>query len=397
MTSPFSPNVTVQTTYTYGRGRALPGERPRANIYSDRPIERCVFPQDDQAQTDTITFATTNNGDAVAINIDGASIPFVASTTLTLTALAARDALRTAGLSGIFVGVIDPVNTIAAVAVLTLVFLEPGPRVVSFTGTAGTTATITAPATVPGTLSVKAKAGTVAVYNTTQGDPTLLKCAEPSATDIRPVGVICRGPYNAGTTPPGAFGLFAGESWPAKVMVSCWQKADVEVRIASDVTAGGQCYFVATGPGTPNNGYFVGSDLSTAGTSQVTRGDVVFNGTDAVGLDVDALPTLQVASVTSDDLTATALRNAWNASAQHFAAATATIDLSGAESYIILSFKDTAVHTVVAYSPATADIVGITNTTAAVPAVAATAVLYPGATFVETRTADQLQATVDLG
>lgn len=116
------------------------------------------------------------------------------------------------------------------------------------------------------------------------------------------------------------------------------------------------------------------TDGSTAGTAQVTRGDVVFNGTDQVGLDVDALPTLAVASDTDDDTTATALRDAWNASAQHAAAATASVDLSGAESYIILSFLDggAAAHTVTAYSPATADITGITNTTARVAPVAAT-------------------------
>lgn len=113
--------------------------------------------------------------------------------------------------------------------------------------------------------------------------------------------------------------------------------------------------------------------------SQVTRGDVTFNGTDAVGLIVDSLPTLSVASNTSDDQTATDLRNAWNASAQHAAVATASIDLSGAESYIILTFLDTSAHTVTAYSPATADVTGITNTTTAVEP---TAAAVPGVTFV---------------
>lgn len=103
------------------------------------------------------------------------------------------------------------------------------------------------------------------------------------------------------------------------------------------------------------------------GTSQVTRGDVVFNGTDEVGLTVDGL-TISVPSNTSDDQTATDLRDKWNAHPVAKGIATATIDLSGAESYIILTFKDRAAHTVVAYSPATADVTGITNTTAAVAA-----------------------------
>ena len=55
-----------------------------------------------------------------------------------------------------------------------------------------------------------------------------------------------------------------------------------------------------------------------------------------------------------------------------------TIDTSGSESYIILTFKDYTTHTVVAYSPATADITGIANTTTAV---AASAVLLPNATW----------------
>jgi hypothetical protein len=112
-----------------------------------------------------------------------------------------------------------------------------------------------------------------------------------------------------------------------------------------------------------------------AGVAQVTRGDVVFNGTDLVGLAVDSLPNLTVASDTSDDITAAALRDAWNASAQHHAVAVATIDIAGAESYIILTFRDYAVHTVAAVSPATADVTGITNTTAAA---AQTRFLAPG-------------------
>lgn len=113
---------------------------------------------------------------------------------------------------------------------------------------------------------------------------------------------------------------------------------------------------------------------SAGGTSQVTRGDVAFNGTDLVGLTVDGV-TYSVPSNTSDDQTATDLRDYWNSHPVASLIATASIDLSGSESYIILSFLDTAVHTVVAYSPATADVTGITNTTTADPA---TKVAAPG-------------------
>ena len=88
---------------------------------------------------------------------------------------------------------------------------------------------------------------------------------------------------------------------------------------------------------------------------------------DIVGLIVDSLPTLSVASITDDDTTNIALAAAWNASAQHAAVATATTDNSGGPSLIVLTFLDNATHSVAAYSPATADITSITNTTVAVP------------------------------
>jgi hypothetical protein len=101
------------------------------------------------------------------------------------------------------------------------------------------------------------------------------------------------------------------------------------------------------------------------GTAQVTRGDVEFNGTDLVGLTVDGI-TVSVASDTDDDTTATALMNKWNGHVLAKQIATASVDLSGAPSYIILTFKDSQAHTVTSYSPAAADITSITNTTASV-------------------------------
>jgi len=147
----------------------------------------------------------------------------------------------------------------------------------------------------------------------------------------------------------------------------------VKLRIGAAVTKDSDA---ALGYSAATRGKWYPSTAAT-GTAQVTRGDVVFNGTDLVGLTVDSLVDLTVASDTSDDITAAALRDAWNASAQHFAVATASIDISGTPSYIILTFKDAgaATHTVTAVSPATADVTGITNTTAAV---AATAAVVPG-------------------
>lgn len=95
---------------------------------------------------------------------------------------------------------------------------------------------------------------------------------------------------------------------------------------------------------------------------QVTRGDVEYNGTDDVGLYIDGY-LAYVPSNTSDDQTATDLRDEIIARVALIPGnPVATVDLSGAESYIILTFADTAAHTVTSYSPATADVTSITNT-----------------------------------
>ena len=106
---------------------------------------------------------------------------------------------------------------------------------------------------------------------------------------------------------------------------------------------------------------------TNGGTSQVTRGDVVFNGTDLVGVNVDGY-TVSVNSITDDDTTLAALVAKWNADPVAKALAAATGDTAGAESWLYLTFIDSASHTVVAYSPATADVVTITNTVANVAA-----------------------------
>lgn len=106
---------------------------------------------------------------------------------------------------------------------------------------------------------------------------------------------------------------------------------------------------------------------TSGGTSQVTRGDVTFNGTDLVGVTVDGY-TVSVPSDTSDDITLGALVAKWNADPVAKALATATGDTAGAESWIYLAFLDSASHTVVEYSPATAGVVSITNTVANVAA-----------------------------
>lgn len=157
---------------------------------------------------------------------------------------------------------------------------------------------------------------------------------------------------------------------------------------AAAATRGQPVYF-QTSSGA-NCGTFRAND---GGTSQVTRGDVEFNGTDLVGVTVDGY-TVSVASNTSDDQTATDLAAKWNADPVAKLLATASVDLSGAPSYLILSFLDRATHTVVAYSPATADVTSITNTTAAV---AATAVLAPGCRWGRSHAASSTVGYLEIG
>ena len=109
--------------------------------------------------------------------------------------------------------------------------------------------------------------------------------------------------------------------------------------------------------------------------SQVTECTVVANNGDAVGLDIDSLPRVSVTSTASASATATLLANAINARGDLFAVMSATTH----SDKVIVTFRDTSAHTLVAYSPATADVTPITNTTTAV---APTAAAVPGVTFV---------------
>ena len=179
-------------------------------------------------------------------------------------------------------------------------------------------------------------------------------------------------------------------------MVRCWQKADVEVLIASDVEAGGQCYFINTGPGTPNNGYFVGSDGATAGTGQVSELTVTPAGAGTISVTFNGYaPTEAFASSNVLATDNVSLRNAINTHPQLIAAMSTPAVVSAGK--VIVTFNPAASATSFTDASAGGPSVAHAVTTANVAPTAATAVIYTGAKFVETRTADQLQATVDLG
>lgn len=386
----FSPDTIVQETYDYSRGRALPGERPRANIYHDLPRENCVYAATDASQITEITFTATNAGDDVAVMIDGVSIPFDAAASTTLTAAAGATALTTASGPG---KLLEPVidEATANLAVLTIVFEDFGPHDVSFVGTVGTTATVAN--TTEGTASVRAVAGTVACLDETQGDPSVVRVVQPSAAGPNvPVGVVARGPYTTNQTPPGAFGLVAPQAYPGRVCFSAWEDAEVEVRLAGDVSPFLPVYFV-TSPG-PTNGFFTGTSGATAGTGQVSELTITPAAGQDVSIHYDDLPPTTVfisVDLATDNVN---LANAINSNAAYAAilASPAVVDAGK----VILNFIPDAVHVFTDDSEAAAAVAEVI-TTPAVAATPATAALYPGAKWLETRTAAQGTAIVHLG
>lgn len=104
-------------------------------------------------------------------------------------------------------------------------------------------------------------------------------------------------------------------------------------------------------------------NTAATGVAQVTTATLNFNGTDVVGLKVDALATISVACDTDAPTTLTAWKAAWDASPAHLATATAAI--SGDD--IVLTFTDFFDHVVIDDSAATADYDPITSTAAAPP------------------------------
>lgn len=384
----YATNANVQTSRNdFTRGRAVPGERPAGNAYTPRPVTG-VDVTANVSQVSTIEITASANLDTPALVIDGASFPFVSSTTDALTAAALKAALDVA-LAGVLGEKVSSVDVDAEL--VTVNFSDYVAHEVSFTAEGSTTATVAEDTAA--TAEVNHKGGVFVAYAAATGDPSIVSCELPQDADAKLVGVVMAGSYPNHQQPMNPYGLAADEQWPSGTPFPIARDGAMCVRIMDDVSLGDPVY-VYTAEG-PNRGYACADEQLTAGAHQVTRGDVVFNGTDQVGLVVDGF-TLAVPSHTSDDQTATDLRNTWNADAFAASIATASIDLTGTPSYIILTFLDYAEHIVIHYNPATADVTGITNTTEA-EAPAPQAVRFKSATFTETRTAVQGDAYVELG
>lgn len=388
----YSPNANVQTNrFQQVRGRARPGERPAGNAFTPRPVSG-VDSTENVAQETEFTFTGASGSDTPTITIDGAPYIFTSGATTTLAAAGAEAALQAQldDENSLLSQVLE--NVSADAAVLTLVFKDYATHTVEYTPDGSTTATVED--TVDATAEVNHKAGVFVAVDTTSGDPSVFSVRKPSSASDMILGVTEASPYPTQQTPPSQYGLAADEAWPTHTAMQIARDGLICVRIRDNVNAGDPVYVYAE-EGSSTAGYATNSESLTAGAHQVTRGDVVFNGTDAVGVIVDGY-LVSVPSNTSDDQTATDLKAAWDADPYAVTIATASIDLSGAESYFILTFLDYNEHIVDNYSPATADVTGITNTTEAV-AQAAQAIRYKNAIFMETRTAVQGDAYAELG
>lgn len=359
----YSTNGSIQTDYLPSTdfppfGAAWRGSHGQVNELFDsacgdmRVLAKGVF---------KITNTANTNAEDWKINYDGVLIPFTTSTTAALTMAAINTALLTVfgpdkaleeDITGIVVSSPD----------VTISFADGTTHSISLVAPGGAASTFTAAYTTTPSAPVDHLPGMWVAIDASGYDPQLVRVKQPGASTDVIYGLTsneCVHP--TGDTHPSLPGGSA-DAWPAGRPLTVWRRGQAIGRAKGAVD---KAYI-----GKPVYAVFSGKDkgksmVSSGGSSQISTGNVIFNGTDNVGISVDSLPDLFVASDTSNDITALALRNKWNASAQHAAVATA----SGATNVFTLTFKDFEAHTFVAYSPATADITGIA-TTAAVAAIA---------------------------
>jgi hypothetical protein len=363
------PNV-AQTTFTPVPEAPLIGDVWEGEIFNPGAVSYFLPSVVEEAQITSITFGANAPGDILTVTIDGAKITATAGADLAATTAAVEAAIEAAAIFAAIVGVTS------ASPVATLTFLDYEVHTVSV-ATSGAT-TIVAALVNAAVSNAELDYGMWAAKRSPIGS-FLNVMGQPSALSDQFAGVLFRVPGSAPFTNIQVETLGFNSDWlpPNRAYLLALAGLGIVVQYSGTApTVLDPVYRVATGA---NYGKWAASDLGVeqvtqgdvvsnyvAPVAQVTRGDVVFNGTDDVGVNVDGMAPLFVPSDTSDDITVAALVVAWNASPAYFALATATADTSGAESWFILTFKDDLVHTMTAYSPATATVNTITNTTAAV-------------------------------
>jgi hypothetical protein len=367
------PN-TFQSQYARMPKAGLPGMYWEGDLHNQTPASGLIARVTEVAYAATVTIAAFNSGDEVGVTINGGTIAVTAVTDADATAALLNTAINAAGfLSGVLTSTVTgaALTLTGALGVsITASEYSPDATTAAFTGV---TASVVQQQLLFGMAVVKDVPSTGTNFNkirkaTSASDIFAGVLAYSPGSDIPPDQILAAG-ENPNYLMPGQ--TYCVERANCGLYVEYIGTAPTETdpvyRIYSGTNSGlwrinsGQVSQVTQGDVVSNY---------VAGTAQVTRGDVQFSTTDDVGVNVDGMAPLFVPSDTSDDITVAALVVAWNANPAYFALATATADTSGAESWFILTFNDTLVHTVTAYSPATATVATITNTTAAVAAVA---------------------------
>lgn len=364
---PVSTNAAIQTDYLSATDYPKPGSRWRGShggvqekidtACGDlRPLVLGVF---------EITATAATNGEAWQINYDGVLIPFTTTAAVNSTATAIHTALQTVFGAGkaLEEDVMSGGVTVDADTV-TIEFADGRSHTIALVPPGGALSTFDADWTEDGTPSapVDHVPGLWVDLDTSGFDPQLVRIKQPDSASDTPYGIVSAEGAVAVAVDAFTPADTIGPRWPAGQAMSVARAgqffgiADGEVPITS---IGKPVFRVHTGTAKGR------SRINDGGSVQVTTGTVVANNGDTVGLTIDSLPTVNVTSTASASGTATLLANALNDQADVAAVLTATTD--GAS--IILTFKDKTTHTVVANSPATADV----NPISSVAAVAATA------------------------
>jgi hypothetical protein len=358
MTNPNQIPYVPQSLYARSPYGQFPGDVWEGDLLNERQSRGLIAAVTPVSQVTDVLIASNTPSDDVGVYIDGALFFVVAGASAGATALLLETELEGAALLASIVSTVT-VDT----ATVTITFADDQPHTVEEYSPATTTATPTD--TTDAVSQQRLRFGYGVARQATGESINTTKVVRPTSLTDDFAGVLVR----TSTSLPNTLVLALNEDYDASYLPPGYAYTLAQRDLGVCVE------YVGTAPTETDDVYWIctGTDAGKwraddGSTSQVTQGDVEFNATDDVGLIVDGFGPLFVASNTSDDQTATDLRDAWNADPAFAAIATASIDLSGAESYIVLTFLDDQAHTVTAYSPATADITSITNTTTAVAA-----------------------------
>lgn len=365
MTS-FSETAAIQTDYLPTPDFPEFGARWRARQASDIYDSACGDMRVNTPGVLLIEVTSNTNAETWHFNYDGVVVPFTTGASVAATVASLNTAL--ASVFGTGKVLESHVTSIVAESPNVTITFAPGvvpastPTITASAG--GLTSTFGVVYSTEPTAAKDHEPGLWVAVDTTRYDPQLTSVKEPSSLSDRPYGIVMLEGALSKTNSDAVGPVLA--HWPAGRAMSVARhfeggiigRADGEIT-AADV--GAPVYMVVSGV---RKGW---SRKNSGGTSQVTTGTVVPTNGDSVGLTIDALPSVSITSTADGAATAALLAAAVNGRADLAAIVTATTDNND----IVLTFKDFATHTVVAVSPATADVTPISSTTP----VAASAVL----------------------